>query len=742
MLWLDCLAFLVGCLSNCAFQATSVAWVTSRDLMKKTMTSDVEFDWMISMHDTHVPVASDDDFDDEYDFIFEEKTNHGIHAAGGETAVFCNQPAKRSLPPSDDEISSQGDPKRARRSPSPSSFNTPDTPPSDKTHNLPGFFYDFLALREHPESGYVDKTQCILRFPDTFRCILLRPPRFGKTAFLSTLNQYHDLAEAGRFDQAFQSLVVHDPSLSVPWRRNQHLTLSFCFSKIKVYSMLSDLNEISSEIKSFVVSTVCYFLTKYAEELQISSRDAKELVECDISDMFANLFNLVRASGYTMFVSVDDYDAPALCSLAYIEHLITLESLAYLQGIMRVVDTYLLEPLSEGLDVIPKLFVTGTLSPQSLGFEGLKKLNLVADPNMQLSCGFTTEEAVKFATFFLDQPLNITEMQRTCGLSIFSPSDPLTEPVLHPQEIIHYIQKVARKPIYSESFSLWSSLLEQLPRDSHACDVVTTSGLIDLIAAGSMALPAHETDTIVSWSTLYDLGVLTYDCEGRLRIANDTILTSILQHIDSFFCIHYNNTHGLAFHYTYLYPMEAEEDPPVFLTVLSEVLQGQMHRAFHTYPPVVEPNMHGIFELVMRRADSCSRKDIDSSVLSPPQDIPIVSIRHVCGKLMRISLKTLSLRGLWHAGNLTVDGDDEPSVHALRALHEELVQESEESLKQRPYYSFDEGTTTLVGSFLDTAEPGVPILLAIGGARVLIGGRTEDYTIAETEEDYDLFNLD
>ncbi|KAJ7139049.1 hypothetical protein C8R44DRAFT_867217 [Mycena epipterygia] len=37
-----------------------------------------------------------------------------------------------------------------------------------------------------PDIAFIDKTQCILELPDRFQHVILRPPRFGKTALLST----------------------------------------------------------------------------------------------------------------------------------------------------------------------------------------------------------------------------------------------------------------------------------------------------------------------------------------------------------------------------------------------------------------------------------------------------------------------------------------------------------------------------------------------------------------------------
>ncbi|KAJ7272693.1 hypothetical protein B0H12DRAFT_1091573 [Mycena haematopus] len=126
----------------------------------------------------------------------------------------------------------------------------------------------------------------------------------------------------------------------------------------------------------------------------------------------------------------------------------------------------------------------------------------------------------------------------------------------------------------------------------------------------------------------------------------------------------------------------------------------------------------------MRRMHSMEKsRGIDPVVLSPPQNIPVVTIRSIIGfPARRLGLKTLTLRGMWRAAN---PNDGEPSIDALRTLHAKLMEESEESLAARPYCSPHTGATALVGSFLQ-AEPGIPVLVAVGGAHVLMGGRYDE----------------
>ncbi len=236
-------------------------------------------------------------------------------------------------------------------------------------------------------------------------------------------------------------------------------------------------------------------------------------------------------------MGVEDYDAPVQQrSFIHLQYPDVPESFARIQDIECLLDTDFWGPLSAGADVIAKLFVTGTLSLlESPNLPNLRMLDIKEDPMLQLSCGFTEQEAHTFVAAFLDKPLDIVELRRTCGSYMFSSSDgtDTAEPVLHPQELILRIAELSRKPIMPytpESFPLLPGLFELLPEDSDDFGIVSTRGLVDLLASGIVKIDTdrdspHESNGTVTWRSLFSLGVLTYDCDGALRVANKAVLT-------------------------------------------------------------------------------------------------------------------------------------------------------------------------------------------------------------------------
>ncbi|KAJ7742670.1 hypothetical protein DFH07DRAFT_943254 [Mycena maculata] len=641
--------------------------------------------------------------------------------------------SKRVWSDDDEQDSSSGserDPKRPKtRSLSPISFTTSSLETSidyDTYPQLPWDNYGFLSFRFHPEVVYVDKTHPILHLSDTFRHLLLRPPRFGKTAFLSTLLRYYDIQRADRFLEDFGLLaVVTNNSDAIP-HHSQHLCLSFDFAGLDV----SD--RIENSLLCRVALRLQRLITDYATELQVCDPETFLIPEdSDIKpntvDLFEKVFNLVRASSYTLFVGVDDYDAPILLrSFMHLEYPGIQDGYAGPRDIERLLDSYFWAPLHAGSDVIAKLFVTGTLAlPSFPTLTSLHKLGLEVDPGLQLSCGFTEKEALQFSRTFLDQSPSILDLRRTCGEYIFSAEDGTGEAVLHPQQLILHIAELSGKPLMAfapKSFPLLPGIFGLLSEESDVPNTVTLNGLIDLLASGTVEIddvPREFDGTAVTWSALYDFGALTYDSRGTLRVANGVVLSLIHDHVNTVFADRYTPQYELSAAFDDFAGNEEDKiapDPTPLSALFSQILRDQTRRALDNNG--MEPIMCGVFQLAMGNTSSAPGWEIDPAILPGVVDANrVVELRNPqLGEVRRWALKTLTLRGMWRGAN---PNEEEPPADALRELHSKLIDEDEERLIERPYYAPETGETALVGSYLDP-EPDIPVFLAVGGARVLI----------------------
>ncbi|KAJ7487759.1 hypothetical protein FB451DRAFT_725901 [Mycena latifolia] len=463
------------------------------------------------------------------------------------------------------------------------------------------------------------------------------------------------------------------------------------------------------------------FVRKYSTELQLS--DPARFFEDGRVDMFAKVF----ARGHTLFVGVDDYDAPIRSrSFAHLDWPLSHKSLTGPRDLERILNTYFWGPLLSEFDVIDKLFVTGILLVK---YPELENVHIHSIPSLHASCGFTEQETLALARSVLAEPPDIAELRRSCGGYVFLEDDGITmsEPVLHTQQMIARISQIPlqRPDALDDSFGLLSDILGLLPAHSDVSGAVTVKSLIDLLATGAVEINGIDAGlgfdaTTVTWNTLYHAGALIYDRQlaGTLRVANDAALSVIHACVDTLFA----DWHDLQ--HTFLFPWStysADDDPELLLELLSQVLRDLAQTSLSRKH---EPNMRGILELAMRNTHTLANRGINPIILLPDDnDAARVAVPGYGGRVHVWDLDTLTLMGMWRATN---PNDDAPTLEALQKLHEELVQEEEEKLLARPYQLWSPALnameTRLVGSFLNP-EPEYPQFLAVGGARVLLRQR-------------------
>ncbi|KAJ7091910.1 hypothetical protein B0H15DRAFT_179966 [Mycena belliarum] len=581
------------------------------------------------------------------------------------------------------------------------------SPPLDHHLRLPrsgDSFYDDSGI------AFADKRQHIPELPDKFQFLFLRPPRFGKTKFLCTLYDYYDIHEAKNFSRRFRSIPTEPPD-SIP-RHNQHLCLPFDLSDISPHS---DIEAFKAKIAVILSTAMVIFLYEYATELGLS--DPASLFRDDGAEMVVNVFKLVKARGFTLFVGVDDYDRPiqkrSFDRVSPLAH----ESLVSAQDMQSLLNTHFWSPLLAESGVIDKLFVTGALL---VGYPALEHLDPYSVPGLELSCGFTEQEVTTIAQAVLGEtPAGISELHRSCGGYIFPSDGGMAETLFHPQQAITWISELSSGCPESQDFSfrLLTNILKLLPERSDVQGTVSITTLIDFLAAG--AVEVSQTDAAlgfdagaVRWNALYHTGALTYDPQlpGTLRVANSTALSMIHHFVDGTFAERYNFRHAF---FSPWHTYNIDDDPEPFMDLLSRVLrdlsQTSLGRKY-------EPNMHGVLELTLRNGKTLTERGIS----------PFLSLNNATrviipsgGKVHTWDLTTLTLQGMWHAAN---PNEDAPTVEALRALHEELVQEGEEQLLARRYTCLSTTETRLVGDFFDS-ESEFPQVIAVGGARVLFHQR-------------------
>ena len=171
---------------------------------------------------------------------------------------------------------------------------------------IPYGWADFRAMRLEGRL-YVDKTRFLRPLEDERFVFLIRPRRFGKSCWLSLLENYYDRKWASEFEQVFGTLDIgRDPTEN----RHSFVTLRFDFSAVH------DAPEtLEREFEDYCGEVIRRSMARHPtlfpqQEVQrISSAPSASL-------KLTTLFNYASRHDIRLFVLVDDYDSFANAMLA------------------------------------------------------------------------------------------------------------------------------------------------------------------------------------------------------------------------------------------------------------------------------------------------------------------------------------------------------------------------------------------------------------------------------------------
>ena len=132
---------------------------------------------------------------------------------------------------------------------------------------------------------YVDKTQYIERLEEQLEdlsdhtIMFLRPRKFGKTLFTSTLECYYDINKKDKFDELFKNTYIgKNPTPN----RNKYCILRFNFSGISTET----IEETIKGFKREVASSIEVFVQKYGLNFFVNRECEAEGILDDIFKAF------------------------------------------------------------------------------------------------------------------------------------------------------------------------------------------------------------------------------------------------------------------------------------------------------------------------------------------------------------------------------------------------------------------------------------------------------------------------
>ena len=241
--------------------------------------------------------------------------------------------------------------------------------------------YGVSNYEELIEDGYyyVDKTMYIEKLENLAekRIMFLRPRKFGKTLFTSTLENYYDFKKADKFEELYGDTYIGKNPTKL---KNSYHILKFNFSGIDTTNNETTMKGFKKE----VASSIKVFVEKYGLDFYINNDDEAE----NILDNLIKAFSIQRAEE-KIYVIIDEYDHFANELLGF--HTEQFKSLVSKNGKVR--KWY--EILKKGTEsIVDRIFITGvapiTLDSLTSGFN--ISLDMTQDREFNEMMGFTELE--------------------------------------------------------------------------------------------------------------------------------------------------------------------------------------------------------------------------------------------------------------------------------------------------------------------------------------------------------------
>jgi len=241
---------------------------------------------------------------------------------------------------------------------------------------------NFRKVKINNDYLYIDKTDYIEKLENSNEDfnIFLRPRRFGKSLFLSTLYYYYDENSAHEFEAIFNDTYIGKNPTPL---KNSFRILFFEFSGIEVE------NRTIEQIKSSFIVNVKVSLARYLDDYGYD-KEKIEKVEAlsEPADMIKYFFEVVKDDN--IYLLIDEYDQFANAILAYSmkDFLQVVGKGGFVRSFYEVIKG------ATQMGVVQKMFITGvtpiTLDSLSSGFNIVS--NISNDRAYNLMVGFSQNE--------------------------------------------------------------------------------------------------------------------------------------------------------------------------------------------------------------------------------------------------------------------------------------------------------------------------------------------------------------
>ena len=246
---------------------------------------------------------------------------------------------------------------------------------------LPYGISDYERLIEN-DYYYIDKTEYIEKIENLSEpyIMFLRPRKFGKTLFTSTLENYYDVAKANKFERLFGGTYIGQHPTKL---KNKYHILKFNFSGIDT----SNEETTMKGFKEMIAIPIEGFVNKYKMDFYVNWELTPEGLLSNLIEAFK-----VQKGEEKIYVIIDEYDHFANELLGFNTN--QFKNLVSKNGKVR--KWY--EILKKGTEsVIDRIFITGvapiTLDSLTSGFN--IGTDITQDREFNEMIGFTKDELEK-----------------------------------------------------------------------------------------------------------------------------------------------------------------------------------------------------------------------------------------------------------------------------------------------------------------------------------------------------------
>ena len=255
---------------------------------------------------------------------------------------------------------------------------------------------------------YVDKTRYLRRLEDERYAFLIRPRRFGKSLWISLLENYYDRFWADDFDATFAGTDIgQDPT----GEQSRYVTLRFNFSMVN-----DKLETLEREFETYCMIELRGRLRRHPDLFpEAAVRDILE--PPSIATKLTELFQYAGDHDIPLYVLIDEYDNFANTMLAY-HGAEAYHSFTHGGGFYRNFFATLKGGADRSGGGLERLFITGvspvTMDDVTSGFNIGTNISLQPDFNEMV--GFTEAEVRRLVETYRDLGVFNQEVATAMGI--------------------------------------------------------------------------------------------------------------------------------------------------------------------------------------------------------------------------------------------------------------------------------------------------------------------------------------